>query len=513
MKTLPDAALRCLTVAALIFSATYVSCKDGAKRLENKDDARVQNIKGAGKGNVKLLESIIDDDGNTLRFEYDEQNRIVKMNDDTITYADNLIKVGNAKYTINGNTITSDDYSFTINEDGRVVGGGASYEYKDGNLISVEWEESGYGTGYEYDDKKSPFSNCNTPKWLIQKLFDGYYENKNNVVRVLGEGFVYAYKYEYDDDGFPKSNVRYTEESLDGDGGRNLTTYFNYRGEVQNVPDGDTEDSGDGDGDYGDGDYEYDDSSEDLITVSNAEELVAAIRHNRTIELQPGKYNLTKALIEEIDGGEYEREFEIEGISNLTIRGVKSANGKLPELIVENELAYVIKFINCNNVVIENVSAGHSVSGYCAGGVFSFANVTGITINNAAMYGSGTEGLTLANVSDMKVTNSRIYECTYHIMSVENSENIAFENCTFDNNKEYELINVADTKNMSFADCKFKDNEGRRLFSVRADAKVSVSRSVFSGNKTNQAPIIGSDNVSFTDCDFDKAAMKVEAER
>jgi polygalacturonase len=129
------------------------------------------------------------------------------------------------------------------------------------------------------------------------------------------------------------------------------------------------------------------------------------------------------------------------------------------------------------------------------------------------MYGSGTEGLTLTNVSDIKVTNSRIYECTYSIMTVANSKNIAFENCTFDNNKEYDLIDVSNTRNMSFADCKFKDNEGRRLFAVRADAKVSVSRSVFSGNKTSQAPIIGSDNVSFNDCDFDKAAMKVEAER
>jgi YD repeat-containing protein len=503
MKTLTNAVLRCLIIITLIFSTVFISCKGGAKRLENKDDVNGQN--------VKLLESIIDNEGKTFRFEYDEQNRIVKINDETITYADNLITVGSAKYAINGNTITLDDYSFTINGDGRVVGGGASYEYKDGNLINVEWEESGYGTGYEYDDKKSPFSNCNTPKWLIQNLLGGNYENRNNVVRLIGEGFVYAYKYDYDDEGFPKSSVRYTEESLDGDGGRNLTTRFNYRGEAQNVPDGEAE-TGDGDGDY-----EYDDASEDLITVSNAEELVAAIRHNRTIELQPGKYNLTRALTEEIDNGEVkrgvEREFEIEGINNLTIRGVESAKGKLPELIVENEFFYVIKFINCNNVVIENVSAGHSVSGYCAGGVFYFANVTGIAINNAAMYGSGTEGLTLANVSDMKVTNSRIYECTYHIMSVENSENIAFENCTFDNNKEYELISVANTKNMSFADCKFKDNEGRRLFSVRADAKVSVSRSAFSGNRTYHAPVIGSENVSFSDCDFDKAAMKVTPEK
>jgi len=139
--------------------------------------------------------------------------------------------------------------------------------------------------------------------------------------------------------------------------------------------------------------------------------------------------------------------------------------------------------------------------------VFSFENSSGIAINNAAMYGSGTEGITLTNVSDIKVTNSRIYECTYSIMTVENSKNIAFENCTFDNNREFDLVNVGNTRNMSFADCKFKDNEGRKLFSVEDNAKVSVSNTVFSGNMANEL-IVKSPNVSFSNCEFDNKEVE-----
>jgi len=195
-----------------------------------------------GGGDVKLPETITDESGKVQRFEYDKQNRIVKIGDKTITYADNLITVGTQKYVINGNTITldADSSSFTINGDGYIVappsiscyGGCPEYfVYKDGNLIA---DNSGRGIGYEYDDKKSPFSNSTTPKWLMQILLVDISASKNNVVMIDEEDGSSTYKYEYDSDGFPviaKMTVEYTDYA-EGTGTTitHRTTRYAYRG-------------------------------------------------------------------------------------------------------------------------------------------------------------------------------------------------------------------------------------------------------------------------------------------
>ena len=187
--------------------------------------------KGGGGGG-KLLETITDQNG-TRKFEYDKQNRIVKIGNETITYADNLITVGTDKYAISGNTITIDGRSFTINGDGYIVNGnGADYKYKDGNLISSYWSEVPCTDNYSYDNKKSPFSGSTTPKWLIQRLLLDIYASKNNVVSSEQEVGKSTYKYEYDSDGFP---VKFTKTFEGNDDGKvvNTTTRFAYRGEPQ----------------------------------------------------------------------------------------------------------------------------------------------------------------------------------------------------------------------------------------------------------------------------------------
>ncbi|MDR2554769.1 MAG: hypothetical protein LBC64_05010 [Fibromonadaceae bacterium] len=169
------------------------------------DINRLVSLKKIGSG-VKLLESITYDNGNAItKILYDEQNRIVKIDDKTITYADNLITVGAEKYVINGNTIIGWSDTLTVNKEGYIVRQG--YEYKDGNLIKAgDSDDFDYN---EYDDKKSPFSNTNTPKWLLQQLFYVLNPmNKNNVLKNYydyGEEGVtfFRYEYEYDGDGFP----------------------------------------------------------------------------------------------------------------------------------------------------------------------------------------------------------------------------------------------------------------------------------------------------------------------
>ena len=117
------------------------------------------------------------------------------------------------------------------------------------------------------------------------------------------------------------------------------------------------------------------------------------------------------------------------------------------------------------------------------------------------MYGCGTEGLALYDVSDMKVTNSTIYECTLSIMHMYGGRNIAFENCAFRDNQEYYLVSVFGTENVTFLNCEFTFNSGQQMFNVN-DTTISVSNSAFRGNNTD-VPIQCSVNVKFINCVFD----------
>ena len=259
------------------------------------------------------------------------------------------------------------------------------------------------------------------------------------------------------------------------------------------------------------------------IKVSTAHEFLEALGSNRIIEIAPGEYNLSEwdpfrrdqangedlsnpgeaeepklpegvSWEETHDGGE----LILRGIEKLTIRGAGKTDGS--ELIVDPRYAFVLKFENCNDIEIQGLSAGHSGGGFCQGGVFGFANSSRIAITDTGMYGCGTEGLTLSDVSGMKVTASRIYDCAFYIMTVSGGKDISFEKCVFSDNQEFTLVNVSKTGNMSFANCEFTGNSGE-MFNVR-DAIVSVSNSSFSNNDT-QTPIASSRNVEFTGCTID----------
>jgi co-chaperonin GroES (HSP10) len=243
-------------VSCLILSAAFVSCgkntsgggdvkrqesvtNDSGKAPESVTD---DGGKGTG-GGVKLLESITDDNGKALKkFEYDGQNRLVKIysGDDitTIAYAGNSVTVNDMKYVINGNTVKVESgYPMTtfIDKDGYIVSRESEewtsnmlYNYQDGNLTGVTMDEC--SPSYEpYDDKKSPFSNSKTPKWLIQELFDIGDASKNNAIKYSSCEGVDAYltfvnEYEYDGEGFP---VR-RKQTMNGetDTGTVRFTYF-----------------------------------------------------------------------------------------------------------------------------------------------------------------------------------------------------------------------------------------------------------------------------------------------
>jgi len=229
MKSIITAAL------VLAITLTLAACEekkkqDGAdtKPPETATAPATATACGNGGSSVKLP-CIADENGNVQRFEYDEQNRIIKIGNETITYADNLITVGTKKFAIKGNTVTYDGGTYTIDKDGYIVNDGKTkYEYKDGNLIKGSWE---YGDvdSYSYDDKKFPFSNCKSPKWLLGHIFR-IPVSKNNIIKRNTDGgevsSIANYKYQYDSEGFPTKKTE--ETSVEGNDETSITNYTYY---------------------------------------------------------------------------------------------------------------------------------------------------------------------------------------------------------------------------------------------------------------------------------------------
>lgn len=235
-------------------------------------------------------------------------------------------------------------------------------------------------------------------------------------------------------------------------------------------------------------------SQASVVTVNTVEELLGAIASYRTIELKPGKYDISQALDksphqyyrfeEAYDGAE----IVITGVENLRIIGSKNRKS---ELITQPQYGNVITFVECKSILIENVTAGHGPEkGQCTGGVFKFRNSHDITINNCDLYGSGIEGITAEEVSNLKCTNSIIRECTYGILSLRNCVGVSFESCIFNDNKEFDLVNIVDCVGVQFSGCEFSSNvtggtwsgADYAIFSNVKSAGITVNNCVFRYN-------------------------------
>ena len=228
-------------------------------------------------GAISLLRSNWDYPDNSW-YNYDSQNRITQYYRNYITFMDynaegDLItyqqsmgqgKGGQATFSKNDNKITFNNFirpafgasselngELELNDQGlpvkltseyvsRYVDSGVlSYEYwtytdilltwQNGNLTKINWkkeDENGSSAGtktYTHDNKKTPFYNCNTPKWALWWL-DYYGHNKNygynenNIkTETMEDGSTRTYEYTYNDDGFPvkrtwvDETITYTE--------------------------------------------------------------------------------------------------------------------------------------------------------------------------------------------------------------------------------------------------------------------------------------------------------------
>ena len=220
------------------------------------------NEEGEETENIIQLPEIISSIHFQLKFEYDDQNRIIKTREEIFTedgmtakywvnhaiiYDESMNKIiiqsehpdgnGSTTYYINGNQIVQDmsgsifTRTIDINSEGQPVSytlnwsnlqNITQFEYRNGNLVtkSVKQYESESNSFINFtyisthDDKKAPFYHCTTPKWLYGELgFSWLYHhisfNKNNELTQLYQenGTLITSEYTYNDAGFPLTHM------------------------------------------------------------------------------------------------------------------------------------------------------------------------------------------------------------------------------------------------------------------------------------------------------------------
>ena len=230
-------------------------------------------------------------------------------------------------------------------------------------------------------------------------------------------------------------------------------------------------------------------SGQTVIQVKNVNEFVKAIGSDRTLILEKGAYILSDvdpqkrgrnfAFIKAFDG----YELHIFDVMNLKIVGKGTAPDQGSGIVTKPAYGDVIVFKNCKDITIENIAAGHVVEkGYCQGDVFVFENCIDITLNKTLLFGSGIQGILASDTVNLKCIDSRIEECTYHILSLHNCRNASFENCEFKQNKTLELINIYKSSEVNFVDCRILGNTGNILFYIENSNDVSAINCLIQDN-------------------------------
>ena len=205
-------------------------------------------------------------------------------------------------------------------------------------------------------------------------------------------------------------------------------------------------------------------AEEEVIHVSTAGEFLEAIAPDVVIELAPGTYNLTEYLREASDNvSDYvARGFtdgwqaEIHEVERLTIRGAK--DGKV-EVVSEPRYSDVLYFNDCSDIVIENITFGHTIEqGNCEGAVLAFDYCRKISLDSLDLYGCGTYGVVADHTVGIALKDCIIRECSYGIVDLICSDTI-FEGCTFRDNRGFDMLSHRGSF-AHFEGCSFTGNEG-----------------------------------------------------
>ena len=175
---------------------------------------------------------------------------------------------------------------------------------------------------------------------------------------------------------------------------------------------------------------------ENAVTVSNVDELIAAVKPGAVLELSEGMFALFQASSYGREtGSDYCRwretyegyELEIHDVQGLTLRGTGADKTTLS---AEPRYANVLSFRNCGDLTLEDLTAGHTEApGWCSGGVVYLKDCRNVRLARCTLFGCGTIGVWAESCRDLLVEDADIYECSYNAVSAQDCRDLAVRAC------------------------------------------------------------------------------------
>ncbi len=261
-------------------------------------------------------------------------------------------------------------------------------------------------------------------------------------------------------------------------------------------------------------------AQQNVVDVRTARELLLALKsdtHIRVVTIQ--QLNLTDALDDLIDEGVMARYYVnerprqdagvfwdpvydgnsliVSGLNNITIEALSDEKGSL---LVTPSYADVLRFVNCENIVLKNLIMGHKVTGYCVGDVLVLNECKNVSVSGCELFGCGVNGLHVDHSTQVAVTGTEMYGCSFMGVVLEGARNVSFDKCKVFNNGGGIYVDEHCSR-ISFDKSKFFGNKGM-LFSCNSAITVKNSDIEHHYDKSTA-------NVSFTNCqvemDYDEA--------
>ena len=224
--------------------------------------------------------------------------------------------------------------------------------------------------------------------------------------------------------------------------------------------------------------------------VDSVEELMDAIGPGRDIHLEPGTYNLTTwmekvmgptpdwdnpyVIINEVSDG---YEVQILGLKNTEFLSSDGKAGSV-KITVEPRCASVLSFYDCDNVMLTNLTLGHtSGKGECTGAVITAAGCGELWMDGLDLYGCGAYGISMDDVMGVYAENCVIRDCTEGLMKCSDAQIARFFGCQFRKTRGQHLISAAGDSWLIFEECSFRnlswDKNGGAFLDVEEDSAVN----------------------------------------
>ena len=159
-------------------------------------------------------------------------------------------------------------------------------------------------------------------------------------------------------------------------------------------------------------------------------------------------------------------EILIIGVRNLSIETGGALTEGTAEIVVEPRYANVLTFLDCDRVLLADLVMGHTPDkGNCTGGVVRFADCGRVALTGMDLYGCGTYGVIAERCESVLALYSVIRDCSYGLLSLVDVPDAGFAFCEFRDSEGYDMVGLRDGSSAVFQTCSFVNNSWEEKWS------------------------------------------------